>query len=345
MSDASVDGIIGKLAAGLVGALLVWLVSKFYNRSRLYCAPSRLYEYSTLADGSSTVQLVIANRGRKTEELVEIQLSTDYEYHLLAATQNGIEIPKDKAIRLPALLPRSEVSLVIVAEGKPRFSKDGIRSVRSKHSLGSVGASLSEAEASSPGAAAAAIALLLIVAVFGYAIGSTVGEDAWRWSQNQLAERHAQEFNEGCVTVRSSAPLESENGLTEAHLKGLALAAVEVKRVALVGDALITDVEVTNIIEGPVDYALTLVSHASDSTVDWSLRRDRSVQDIVMLDKGEVRSYTLSDYFPPDRKPKRFWLETNLKLFGYWVEVRRSFFFGEDASMSCPLPAANTSDQ
>lgn len=146
------EAILGKLAVALAGGFFCWLAAKYYYRARLYCAPSRLYEYSHLFDGSSTVQLVIANKGRKTEESVEVQLSTDYEYHLLAATQNGIEIAEEKIIRIPTLLPKSEVSIIVVAEGKPRFSKKDIRGVRSISTKGSVGASLSEAETTTPGA-------------------------------------------------------------------------------------------------------------------------------------------------------------------------------------------------
>ena len=314
------DEVIAKLAVALIGALLTWLATRYYNRSRLYCAPSRLYEYSSLFDGSSTVQLLIANRGRKSEEAVEVQLSPEYEYHLLAATQSGVEIPKEKAVRIPVLLPKSEVSMIFVAEGRPRFSKDGIRHIRSKNSKGRVGASLTETEASSPGAVPATVALLLIVAVLGYGLGRTIGEDAWRSCR---------------IRYRGEARAPSDDELSEEHLKAFAADAVAVKHVATQGDSLLVDVEIENIIEGPINYSITLLSHASDSTTEWGLRSNKQVYNIVMLDKGERRKYSLSDYFPADRAPKRFWLEARVELFGYWVTVKRSYFFSTDASMSC----------
>jgi len=330
------DEVIAKLAVALIGALLTWLATRYYNRSRLYCAPSRLYEYSSLFDGSSTVQLLIANRGRKSEEAVEVQLSPEYEYHLLAATQSGVEIPKEKAVRIPVLLPKSEVSMIFVAEGRPRFSKDGIRHIRSKNSKGRVGASLAEAEASSPGAVPATVALLLIVAVLGYGLGRTIGEDAWRWGARKILPVYAQEFREGCLTaVSNAARAPSDDELSEEHLKAFAADAVAVKHVATQGDSLLVDVEIENIIEGPINYSITLLSHASDSTTEWGLRSNKQVYNIVMLDKGERRKYSLSDYFPADRAPKRFWLEARVELFGYWVTVKRSYFFSTDASMSC----------
>lgn len=331
------DSIFEKLVAALIVAVLTWLVARYYNRSRLYCAPSRLYEYSNLVDGSSTVQLVIANRGRKSEESVEVQLSTDYEYHLLAATQNGIEISKDKIIRLATLLPGSEVSLIIVAEGKPRFSKEGIRDIRSKTAKGSIGASLAEAESSLPGVLPATILLLVVVALFGYGLGKTVGEDAWRWGQRKLLTINAQKFTEGCFSVLSNGAKEVKKGeLGEKHLGALAISAIKVKQVSAQGDMLFVDIEIENPIEGPIEYSLNLLSHVSDSSTDWKLGRDKQVYNIVMLDKGEKRAYSLSDYFPSDRKPKRFWLEARVELLGYWVTVKRSFFFGEDSSLTCP---------
>lgn len=334
------DSILTKLVAALIGALVCWLIAKHYNRSRLYCAPSRLYEYSSLVDGSSTVQLVIANRGRKTEESVEIQLSTDYEYHLLAATQNGMEILKEKVIRLSALLPRSEVSLIVVAEGKPRFSKDGIRSIRSKNAKGTVAASLTEAEASSPETAVAAIFVLLFIAVLGYGFGKTIGEDAWGWAENQLYPVVNYDFSEGCVSVLSNgAKVEANEKLTEEQLKALALAATRVKSVTSRGDMLFVEVEIENLIEGPIEYSLTLKSHVSDSTTEGRHRINSFVYNIVMLDKDEKRNYSLSDFFPEDRRPKRFWVEARVEITGYWVTVTRSFFFGPDASLTCPSGA------
>ena len=334
------DEIIWKLASALVGALLTWLAARYYNRSRLYCAPSRLYEYSSLFDGSSTVQLVIANRGRKPEEAVEVQLSNEYEYHLLAATQSGIEIPKEKAVRIPVMLPKTEVSMIFVAEGRPRFSKEGIRHIRSKSSKGSIGSSLAEAEASSPGAVPAIVMLLIVVAVFGYGFGRTVGEDVWMWSLRKISPVNAQEFREGCLTAFSNAAkTPSEDELSEDHLKAFAASAVEVKHVATQGDSLLVDVEIENIIEGPINYSITLLSHASDSTTDWALRRNKQVYNIVMLDRNEKRKYSLSDYFPSDRDQKRFWLEVRIEVLGYWVTVKRSYFFGSDASLSCSSDA------
>lgn len=329
------DSVLSKIVAALIGALVLWLIGKFYNRSRLYCAPSRLYEYASLVDGSSTVQLVIANRGRKTEESVEVQLSTDYEYHVLAATQNGIEISKDKVIRLSALLPKSEVSLIVVAEGKPRFSKDGIRSIRSRHAQGTIASTLTEAEASSPGAAIAAIILLLTIGAMGYGIGKTVGEDIWNWGREQLSPAVSHAFSEGCVSVQSNgAKVESDKTVSEEQLKALALTSTRVLSVTTRGDMIYVEAEIENLIEGPVEYSLKLSSHASDSTT--GVRGDSFIYDIVMLEKEEKRKYALSDFFPEDRKPKRFWIESRVEFSGYWVSITRSFFFGPDASLTCP---------
>lgn len=178
---------------------------------------------------------------------------------------------------------------------------------------------------------------LLIVASAGYGFGSTVGEDIWRWAERKLVAIDAQAFTEGCISVLSNATNTDKSGeLSEEELKTFALRAVQVKEVATQGDMLLVDVVIENLITGPIEYSLTLLSHASDSTTDWQLRSNRQVYDIVMLDKGEKRVYSLSDYFPSDRVPKRFWLEVKIDILGYWISVKRSFFFGSDASMTCP---------
>lgn len=336
--SVSFEEILGKSIVALITALLIWLITKYYNRSRLYCALSQLYEYSSLFDGSSTVQLVVANRGRKPEESVEVQLSTEYEYHLLAATQNGVEVSKEKVLRFPVLLSKSDVSMILVAEGRPRFSKDGIRHIRSKSSKGSIGASLTEAEASSPGTALSAVLLLLFIAVFGYGFGRFVGEDIWKWGTQKSSPVTAQQFKEGCLTVLSNAEKtrgKDNNGVSEEDLKLFATRAVTVKTVATQGDQLLVEVEIENHIEGPINYSLNLLSHASDSTTDFTFRRNKHVYDIVMLGKGEKRRYSLSDYFPSERAPKRFWLDIRLEMFGYWVTIKRSYYFGSDTSKTC----------
>jgi hypothetical protein len=121
----------------------------------------------------------------------------------------------------------------VQSTGKPRFSKDGIRHIRSKSSKGSVGASLAEAEASTPGAVPAVIFLLVVIAVFGYGFGKTVGEDVWKWSERKILSVNAQEFTEGCLTVLSNGVKEAgEDQLSEEHLKKFAATAVRVRHVA-----------------------------------------------------------------------------------------------------------------
>lgn len=337
------ESILGKLIAALLGALLTWGIARYYNRPRLYCALSRLYEYSSLADGSNTVQLVIANRGRKTEESVEVQLSTDYQYHLLATTQNGIDIPKDKIIRLPALLPKSELSIILVAEGKPRFSIESIKSIRSKSAKGIIGSSLTEAD--SAAAAPAAIILLLLVALMGYGFGKTFGEEIWWWGQKKITPVRVEKFTEGCLSGYSNAKAKTKTRtnkeLSSESLKAFSKAAIKVKQVSTQGDLLKVDVEIENLVEGPIEYSLSLLSHASDSTIDWKLRGSSQVYNIVILNRGEKRTYSLSEYFPAERKPKKFWLEARVELFDYWVSTKRTFFFGEDTSLSCSTTDAN----
>lgn len=337
------EDLLSKIGSALIGALACWLIAKYYNRSRLYCTPSRLYEYSNLVEGSSTVQLIIANRGRKTEEAVEVQLSTEYEYHLLAASQNGIDIPKDKTIRISALLPKSEISLVIVAEGKPRFSVEGIRHIHSKNSRGIIGKSLAEAEASSPGTAPAAIFFILFFGIFGYAFGKVIGEDLWKFIDSKTHPTIVQKFTEGeCYTAYSNGFEDSkakDGILSKEDLELISLNSIAIKSVHIKKDMLLVDTEITNLANYTTDYSLKIISTTADSSLDLSRRGDNFIYDITMTDKDQKRTYTLSTFFPEDHKPKKFWIETRIEIGDYWATVKRPFFFGEDASQSCAAPA------
>jgi hypothetical protein len=331
------DSVLAKVIATLLAGLITWLVVKYYTRSRLYCSPNRLYEYSELAEGC-TVQLVVANRGRKNEEGVEVQLSNDYKYHLLAATQSGMEIDKNKCIRLPVLLRKAEVSLIFTAEGKPSFSKESIRSIKSKGSAGIVAASVGEADRTLGENVPAMIASLVLVAVMGYFIGSTIGEVAWEFAAQKITPIVPAEFKENCPIVSSNAEQEPKNGeLSEAELGNFAKQSVIVEGVGVQGSRIVVDLKVMNIIEGPIEYSVKLYSHATDSSSRPFAPMENFVYDIVLMDDGESRSYRLKESFPEGQTPKRFWIETRTELSGYWVTVKRPFFFGDDAAQTCPI--------
>ncbi len=335
------SGLLQQLAVALFAAFVLWLSNRVFYQRRLYYVVQNLFHHSKISDGG-TVEIVVANLGRRAEEEIELGLMPGLRYELVAATSPSIEITDGRVIRIPRLAPKQQLTLLILAEGNQRFDAGHITGLSSREAIGRSAKDMSEANSSDPLAAIGGLILLsgfvAIGAGAGYFFGKEQAEaQALRSSSPQTTTnevaRIEQPFRLGCVDFSSNG----DKRLNDDLLRNAAVASTRITKVYRQGDRVIADVQLENLVSGETEYQVKLQSPASDSSTDILLRADSFVYDIILMEKGATKDVTVSNYLPEKYKPQVFWIESRLEIpGGYWVTYRQRVSFGPDANLTCP---------
>lgn len=339
------SGFLQQLVVALVAGFILWLSSKIYYQRRLYYVVQNLFDHSNLSDGG-TVEIVVANLGRRGEEHVQLELVSGLRYELVAATSPDIRIDDSRVIRIPRLAPRQQLALLILAEGNQRFEASHIAGLSSKDVVGKSAKDMSEANASDPVVGAIALALIGTFVAAGAGAGYFFGKEQAMLELSQRSEGKAipkdqkakdakpveQLFQLGCPIFESNG----NKSLTEGTLKELAAASVQVTRVYRQEDVVRAELQLENVTGVDTEYAVQLKSPASDSTTDISLRNASYIYDIVLMEKGTTRNVSVSNYLPEKFEPQVFWIESRLEIAGYWVSYRQKISLGAGGTIKCP---------
>jgi hypothetical protein len=109
---------------------------------QLYLVMPRLYHHSPLSDNGKMVELIVFNKGRKSEEDIRIELDPSLRYTLIAATNKDISL-MDGIFIINRVAPLSEASVIFVAEGG-NFGEENIAQFSSKDTRGRIRKRLDE---------------------------------------------------------------------------------------------------------------------------------------------------------------------------------------------------------
>lgn len=126
----------------IVGGLVVAALLGWIRKSRLIALVPRTFSYSHITDKGQLVEISIFNRGFKTEELIDVVLSSAYFYEMLGSNSQDVLIDKNR-IKISRIGPSDEVTVLIVVEGGV-FKKDDIVQILSKETKGSTVSKLEE---------------------------------------------------------------------------------------------------------------------------------------------------------------------------------------------------------
>lgn len=337
------SGLFQQLGIALVAGFFLWLASKIFYQRRLFYVVQNLFDHSKLSDGG-TVEIVVANLGRRPEEEIQLGLVPGFRYELVAATSPDIEIDASRVIRIPRLAPKQQLTLLILAEGSQRFGDSHVTGLSSRDVVGKSAKNMSEAHSSDPLAAILVFGVIGALVAMGGAMGYVFGKD----SALSLAEAASKEepkkevaavdqpFELGCADFQSNG----DKKLSDDVLKRVAVSSVQITKVIRRGDLIAADVKVENLVEGETEYSVSLKSPASDSSTEITLRADSFIYDIVLMEEGATRTVSVSNYLPESYKPQVFWVETRLEIGGgYWVTYRQRVSFGRDVKLICPSAA------
>lgn len=159
--------VIGSVIAGLTVAAVL----AYFRRRRLYVVVPKLFSFSELSAGQ-TIELTILNRGARTEEAIEVHLTPNLSYTILASTLPSITIDNSGIVRIARLPKGEEVSVILTVE-KGLFTQESVLSISSKEAKGEVKKKIEESQEQSPAATAFALAFIFIVMpTIGYLAGN-----------------------------------------------------------------------------------------------------------------------------------------------------------------------------
>lgn len=131
-----ISGPIFKILIAVLGGLILFLITAYINKRKLFIVVPKSFSHTTLADKGTAYMLSLYNRGVKTEEKVLVQLNRDREYSLLATTDTSIKV-HDNEISVDRINPGDELNVVLMVEGGD-FSHDSIIKISSDACKGSI---------------------------------------------------------------------------------------------------------------------------------------------------------------------------------------------------------------
>jgi len=150
--------LVAVLATLFVTGLFAWFK---HRRLRLYVP--RLFSYSALSDQGTIVELLVVNKGYRSEESIQITLKPRLQYQLVAATAKAITLD-GSTLTIPRLAAKQEASVVLLAEGS-EFSQDDVVSATSKETVAKVLKSHPDVEPTLPALVGTLISMFVIAAV------------------------------------------------------------------------------------------------------------------------------------------------------------------------------------
>lgn len=109
-------GLIATVGTGIAIVVLGALLTYAFRVRQLYLLVPKMFGYSALTQKGRILELRAFNRGRSMEEDVHIDMPPALTYGLIAADHPDVQLDKNKLV-LSRIPPRSEVSLVVLAEG------------------------------------------------------------------------------------------------------------------------------------------------------------------------------------------------------------------------------------
>jgi hypothetical protein len=108
--------IILKIIIGTVITVIATLVLYAFRVRQLYLLIPKMFGYSGLTGKGKVLELRVFNRGRSMEEDVYISMPPALTYDLIAADSPDVRLDSKKLV-FSRISPRSEVSIVLLAEG------------------------------------------------------------------------------------------------------------------------------------------------------------------------------------------------------------------------------------
>jgi len=155
-----------KILIGLAVFAVTSIVAYLFRMRQLYTVVPKLYKTSFLSEKGSVSELIIFNRGNKTEENVTLEFDENIKCELLGANISNVKI-SDSLVEIDRLHAKSEASLILLVENGI-LSKDTINSLSSKECKGKAYKTVDEMPINSSYVAMMIIGFVVIACLFNW---------------------------------------------------------------------------------------------------------------------------------------------------------------------------------
>lgn len=125
-----IEGVVIGVAAMLLGTLIIFI----FRLRQLYVVVPNLFTCSALSEKGKIVEIQIFNRGRLSENSIEVPLSPDSDYEILASTDERCSL-NGQTLALPRLAPDDHYSVLLLVENE-NFGNDTVSGVSSSTTKG-----------------------------------------------------------------------------------------------------------------------------------------------------------------------------------------------------------------
>lgn len=149
-----------KIIASLIVFILTSIVAYMFKVRQLYAVIPKLYRSSVLSEEGTVSEIVVYNKGNKTEEDIRVEIDQEVRCELLATTSSEIQLTGN-VINIPRLHVHSDVSLVLLIENGV-LSDEKILSISSKECKGLV---YKKVEELPPASSSFAIGLIVFIGI------------------------------------------------------------------------------------------------------------------------------------------------------------------------------------
>jgi hypothetical protein len=287
-----------QIITGILSALIVAAILYCFRMRQLYLVVSRLFQYSKLNQSAKTMELIIINRGRQTEEEIIIEFDPAHTYKIIALTSPDI-ILEDSMLQIKRIPPRDEVS-VILETTDSNFSKKNVAKISSKTSKGKI---LEKVEEVPPNAGNSA----LLIGFFILALLIS-----WLSIDSYFKYKMTKETNI-VNDISHATGWTNLNSYAESSLAGLYLNGkfpVEIKEYKRVKDKIILEFELINNAEDWINFDVKVVSPTGNNDYDNSYKP--WIHDVMVAPKTTLKQ-TLSAYLPAKYSHKILFINVNIK--------------------------------
>lgn len=266
---------------------------------QLYLVVSRLFQYSKLNESVKTMELIIINRGRQTEEEIKIEFDPSYKYQMIALTSTDI-ILEDSVMQIKRIPPRDEVSIILETTDK-NFSKKNVASISSKTSKGKI---LEKIEEVPPNAGNVAIFIGFIIFTLFISWYST--NLYFKYKENNETS-FANDVSR--TTGWNNLGNYPQSSLASFYPNGKF--PIVIKNYERVKNKVILSIELINNSDDWLMCYVKVISPAHDSNIDLSIYNS-SVFDVMVAPKTTSKQ-SLSAYLPAKHSNKILFVESGIK--------------------------------
>jgi hypothetical protein len=287
-----------QIITGILSALIVAAILYCFRMRQLYLVVSRLFQYSNLNQSVKTMELIIINRGRQTEEEIIIEFDPAYTYQMIALTSPDI-ILKDSILQIKRIPPRDEVSVILETTDK-NFSKKNVAKISSKTSKGKI---LEKIEEVPPNAGNAA----LTVGIFIFTLLIS-------WFSIDIYLKHEMKNETNIVNdVSKTTGWTNLDSYPKSPLAGLYVNGkfpIEINGYKRVKDKIVLEVKLINNTEDWMTFGVKVVSPAGDYKYDPNYTS--WFYDVMVAPKTTSKQ-SLSAYLPVKYYQKILFINANIK--------------------------------